>query len=235
VVATDTQKNTIFAFAKDGIASPETFLMRLADHFTSEFDWVTGGRWAAEQYGWSRIDDHDHSFFRSSPETRTALLVRDGYETTVISGFFGLTVLKTTGRRQLRAHRHRLPVRWAIHDATRPWPFRDRAFDAVVVSLVLEHVEALAPVYAEAGRVLARGGELQVAELHPRRQERGSRARYVDPASGTTRQIAAWVHPEAEHRAAAAAAGLALVARDELAADGDALPRLLRLRFRATT
>ena len=38
VVATDTQKNTIFAFAKDGIESPETFLLRLADHFTGEFD-----------------------------------------------------------------------------------------------------------------------------------------------------------------------------------------------------
>ena len=96
VVATDTQKNTVFAFAKEGIASPETFLLRLADHFTSEFDWVTGGRWAAEEYGWSRINDHDHSFYRSSPETRTAVLVRDGEDTTVISGFHGLTVLKTT-------------------------------------------------------------------------------------------------------------------------------------------
>ncbi len=96
VVATDTQKNTVFAFAKDGIASPETFLLRLADHFTGEFDWVTGGRWAAEEYGWSRINDHDHSFYRSSPETRTAVLVRDGEDTTVISGFHGLTVLKTT-------------------------------------------------------------------------------------------------------------------------------------------
>jgi urate oxidase len=96
VVATDTQKNTVFAFAKDGISSPETFLLRLADHFTGEFEWVTGGRWAAEQYGWSRINDHDHSFFRSSPETRTAVVVRDGDDTTVISGFHGLTVLKTT-------------------------------------------------------------------------------------------------------------------------------------------
>ncbi len=96
VVATDTQKNTVFAFAKDGIASPETFLLRLADHFTSEFDWVTGGRWAAEQYGWARINDHDHAFYRSSPETRTAVVVRDGDDTTIISGFHGLTVLKTT-------------------------------------------------------------------------------------------------------------------------------------------
>ncbi len=96
VVATDTQKNTIFAFAKDGITSPETFLIRLADHFTDGFDWVSGGRWAAEQYGWSRIDDHDHSFFRSSPETRTAVVVRDQDQTTVIGGFHGLTVLKST-------------------------------------------------------------------------------------------------------------------------------------------
>jgi len=96
VVATDTQKNTVFAFAKDGIASPEALLMRLAQHFTGEFEWVTGGRWAAEQYGWTRINDHDHSFYRGAPETRTAVLVRDGDDTTVISGFHGLTVLKTT-------------------------------------------------------------------------------------------------------------------------------------------
>src|SRR5690606_5176551 len=47
VVATDTQKNTVFAFARDGIGSPEEFLLRLSDHFTSSFDWVTGGRWSA--------------------------------------------------------------------------------------------------------------------------------------------------------------------------------------------
>jgi len=96
VVATDTQKNTIFAFAKDGVGSPEAFLLRLADHFTGDFDWVTGGRWAAEQYTWSRINDHDHSFYRTNAETRTSVVVRDGDDDTVISGFHGLTVLKST-------------------------------------------------------------------------------------------------------------------------------------------
>ncbi len=96
VVPTDTQKNTVFSFAREGIGSPEDFLLRLADHFTGEFDWVTGGRWSAEQYGWSRIADHDHTFYRSAPETRTAVLVRDGGTDTVISGFYGLTVLKST-------------------------------------------------------------------------------------------------------------------------------------------
>src|SRR6185312_6923232 len=74
----------------------EAFLLRLADHFTGEFDWVSGGRWAAEQYRWTRINDHDHSFYRSGPETRTAVLVRDGDTDTMISGFYGLTVLKST-------------------------------------------------------------------------------------------------------------------------------------------
>lgn len=97
VVPTDTQKNTIFAKAKEnGIASPEQFLLGLADHYMSSFDWVTGGRWGAEEYGWSRINDHDHAFYRSSPEIRTALLVRDGDRDVMISGFYDLTVLKTT-------------------------------------------------------------------------------------------------------------------------------------------
>lgn len=97
VVATDTQKNTVFAKAKEnGIESPEQFLLGLADHFTSEFEWVTGGRWAAEEYGWSRINDHDHSFYRSAPEVRTALLVRKEDRDVLLSGFHGLTVMKTT-------------------------------------------------------------------------------------------------------------------------------------------
>ncbi|MFJ5956769.1 factor-independent urate hydroxylase [Paenarthrobacter sp. NPDC092416] len=100
VVATDTQKNTVYAFARDGIGSPESFLLRLADHFTGEFDWVTGGRWEAESYSWDRIqahgEGHDHSFVRNGQEVRTAVVVRDGATTHLISGLKDLTVLKTT-------------------------------------------------------------------------------------------------------------------------------------------
>lgn len=56
IVATDTQKNTAFAFAKEvGIPSPEEYLLALGEHFVSEFDWVEGGLWQAEQYEWERI------------------------------------------------------------------------------------------------------------------------------------------------------------------------------------
>jgi len=100
VVATDTQKNTVYAFAREGVGSPESFLLRLANHFTGEFDWVTGGRWEAEAYSWDRIqahgEGHDHSFVRNGQEVRTAVVVRDGATTHLISGLKDLTVLKTT-------------------------------------------------------------------------------------------------------------------------------------------
>jgi urate oxidase len=100
VVATDTQKNTVYAFAKDGVGSPEEFLLRLGRHFTGEFAWVTGGRWAAEQYTWLRIEgdegEHDHAFVRGGTETRTAVVQIDGDDTTIIAGLQDLTVLKST-------------------------------------------------------------------------------------------------------------------------------------------
>jgi urate oxidase len=100
VVPTDTQKNTIFAFARDGVGSPESFLLRLGEHFISSFEWVTGGRWEAESYAWDRIQAHgsahDHSFVRNRQETRTAVVVRERDATHVISGLKDLAVLKST-------------------------------------------------------------------------------------------------------------------------------------------
>ena len=100
VVATDTQKNTVFAFAKDGIGSPEQFLLRLGKHFTDEFAWVTGGRWAAEKYSWRRIhvgqEQQPHSFVRGGTEIRTAVVVRAGDDVSVISGLTDLAVLNST-------------------------------------------------------------------------------------------------------------------------------------------
>lgn len=100
VVPTDTQKNTVYAFARDGIGTPEGFLLRLSDHFTGSFDWVDGGRWTAESYAWERIpvdgEGHDHSFVRKGQETRTAVVVADGDTRHILAGLKGLTVLKTT-------------------------------------------------------------------------------------------------------------------------------------------
>lgn len=102
VVATDTQKNTVFAFAKKyGISSPEGFLLTLGKHFTEDFEWIEGGPWQAEKYDWARIVvdgvEHDHSFVRTGQGTRLATVqIIDG-ATHVTAGVKDLVVLKSTG------------------------------------------------------------------------------------------------------------------------------------------
>lgn len=106
VIATDTQKNTVYAFAKEhGITTPEQFLLLLGHHFT-EYPEVDGGRWTAESYPWERIQvpgpdgtltDHEHSFVKSKQEIRTAALTIQDGEEHLMGGFSDLTVLKTTG------------------------------------------------------------------------------------------------------------------------------------------
>jgi urate oxidase len=101
VLATDTQKNTVFAFARDGVGSPEAFGLRLARHFAGSYEWITGARIGIESYGWDRIAvdgvPHEHAFSRNGGEVRTAVVTVDGDATLVLAGLTGLVVLKTTG------------------------------------------------------------------------------------------------------------------------------------------
>ncbi|NEK60076.1 urate oxidase [Geodermatophilus sabuli] len=101
VLTTDTQKNTVFAFARDGVGSPEAFGLRLARHFAGRHDWISGARVAVESYGWDRITvggrPHDHAFRRDGGEVRTAVVTVDGDDVHVLSGLHDLVVLKTTG------------------------------------------------------------------------------------------------------------------------------------------
>ena len=100
VLTTDTQKNTVFAFARDGVGEIEDFGLRLARHFAGAYPWISGARVEIEQYGWDRIPvggrEHDFAFTRGGGEVRTAVVtVQDGQEH-VLSGLSGLVVLKTT-------------------------------------------------------------------------------------------------------------------------------------------
>jgi urate oxidase len=101
VLATDTQKNTVMAFARDGVGTPEEFGLRLARHFAGAYPWITGARVALESYGWSRIPvagrAHDSAFRRDGGEVRTAVVTVDGDAAHVLAGLTDLVVLKTTG------------------------------------------------------------------------------------------------------------------------------------------
>jgi urate oxidase len=102
VLPTDTQKNTVFAFAKErGVGAAEEFALALARHFVDDVGPVTGARVTVEEYGWDRVvaagRPHDHTFVRRGPDTRTAAVTVEGGREHVLSGLTGLVVLKSTG------------------------------------------------------------------------------------------------------------------------------------------
>ncbi|GAA4580625.1 urate oxidase [Planotetraspora phitsanulokensis] len=97
VLATDTQKNTVHAFAKKhGVGAIEDFALLLARHFVDSQPTVHHARVAIEEYSWERNGDSGHSFVRSGRETRTCVAHYDGSQAWVVSGLTGLVVLNTT-------------------------------------------------------------------------------------------------------------------------------------------
>lgn len=106
VLPTDSQKNTVFALAKErGVGEIEDFADQLARHFTDTIPAVTGARVEIESYAWDRIESggqgHDHSFVRRGQEIRTTAVTVDGKgpdsRTWIVSGIKDLVVLKSTG------------------------------------------------------------------------------------------------------------------------------------------
>ena len=97
VLATDTQKNTVYAFAKTlGGIEPEAFALRLGEHFVTSQEPISRARIALSEYSWDAIAGQ-HSFVRNSRYTRTTRVLHDATEgTSVVSGVRDLVVLKTT-------------------------------------------------------------------------------------------------------------------------------------------
>jgi urate oxidase len=96
VLTTDTQKNTVYAFASRlGAVEPEVLGLELAGHFVRSQPQITRARVTVEEYGWDRIGAH--SFSRNGALTRAARVVHDeAAGVRVVSGIARLTVLNTT-------------------------------------------------------------------------------------------------------------------------------------------
>jgi urate oxidase len=95
VVPTDTQKNTVFAFARDGIGEVEDFALRLAKHFVNEFASVYRARVHIEEQAWERI--HDQAFVQTGAEKRLATVTCTDDGTWVVAGIGDMVVLKSGG------------------------------------------------------------------------------------------------------------------------------------------
>jgi urate oxidase len=101
IVPTDTQKNTVYAFAGDEIGEIEDFALRLARHFVHEHAAVYRARVTIEEYRWSRIDvagsPHAHAFHRAGGEQRLAMATCTDDADWVVAGLSDLVVLKSAG------------------------------------------------------------------------------------------------------------------------------------------
>jgi malonyl-CoA O-methyltransferase len=122
-------------------------------------------------------------------------------------------------------------VTFSVADIIRRWPAADHSADLVTCNLVLEHVREMAPVFSEAGRVLAAGGTLFVSELHPFRQYIGGAANFSRHEKTT--RIPAFVHHVSDFLDAARTSGFRLKRLQEWWHDNDdgKPPRLLSFLF----
>jgi urate oxidase len=102
VVPTDTQKNTVFAFAKQSpVGEIEDFALRLARHFVGEDGSVQRARVSIAEQPWARISasgrPHPHAFELLGTERRLTTVTCTRDSQSVVSGLTGLTLLKSTG------------------------------------------------------------------------------------------------------------------------------------------
>ena len=112
VLPTDTQKNTVFAYAREhGGSSPEEYAAAVADRLLEACPAATSAQVGVAEYAWDRIQvesegdherrGHDHAFVRRGTEVRTCAVTVEGRGADrrlhVLSGLTDLTVLKSTG------------------------------------------------------------------------------------------------------------------------------------------
>ena len=100
VVATDTMKNTVYAFAREHLTgSVEEFALVLARHFAA-FEQVSRATVSADEHRWVRLPTADgpapDAFLRSGDYVRTAQVAAGVDGRSVTSGVRDLVVMKTT-------------------------------------------------------------------------------------------------------------------------------------------
>jgi len=101
ILPTDTQKNTVYALAKEYFTSTiEAFGIRLAEHFLVGNPQISKVRIELLEHSWQRMHfegaAHTHSFTGGSTEKRRALITHTTQGTQVAAGLQDLLLLKTT-------------------------------------------------------------------------------------------------------------------------------------------
>ena len=119
-------------------------------------------------------------------------------------------------------------IRFLVHDLTRPLPFPEATFDAVVCGLVVDHIADLAGLLSEMRRVARPAAPIVVSVMHPAMMLRGVQARFTDPATGRETRPASVPNQISDYVMAAVAAGLRIDHMSEHAVTDQLAARLPR-------
>ncbi|MGH9967313.1 MAG: class I SAM-dependent methyltransferase [Pyrinomonadaceae bacterium] len=137
---------------------------------------------------------------------------------------------------QARANVSAANVRFVQSDIQLQWPLAKASVDLVICMLVLEHVSELDHTFQEASRVLRRGGEFFVCELHPFRQLQGHQAQFKEASSGNVVLVPAYLHNVSDYVNASIQHGFEFIRMSEWRDDeqkGEVTPlRLLSIQLR---
>ncbi|MBD2754447.1 factor-independent urate hydroxylase [Spirosoma validum] len=101
ILPTDTQKNTIYALAKEHFTdSIETFGLYVANHFINNNPPVSQVTISIIEHPWTRMafdgELHHHAYVGGASEKRTTTITQTADSVTVTSGLKDLLILKTT-------------------------------------------------------------------------------------------------------------------------------------------
>jgi ubiquinone/menaquinone biosynthesis C-methylase UbiE len=117
-------------------------------------------------------------------------------------------------------------------DIREPWQVPHSHFDLVSTSLVLEHIEDIHFLFAQAAKALQPGGHFYFGELHPFRQYDGRKARF-DTENGVF-ELECFTHHASDYFAAGLQNGFDCIALNEWFDNDDRtlMPRILSMVFR---
>jgi malonyl-CoA O-methyltransferase len=122
-------------------------------------------------------------------------------------------------------------VRFSMADLTKQWPCDDAEYDLVTCNLVLEHIQDLTHIFAEAARALKPKGKFFINELHPFKQYQGTKARFEK--AGEIIEVDVFVHHISDFINSAVEHGFTLVKFGEYwhEADKNKPPRIASFLF----
>src|SRR5688572_2396972 len=101
ILPTDTQKNSVYALAKDHfVSSIESFGLYLANYFKSNNPQISQVTIEMTENSWKRMQfngiEHPHAYCSGGAEKHTATIVQNKKGVEVTAGIADLLILKTT-------------------------------------------------------------------------------------------------------------------------------------------